>query len=304
VPGKTGKKVRIAIVTNAVAPFWNPMKVGMERAAQKLGCEAVWQGPANAQVSEQRKILENFVAQKVDGIAISPIEPEPMTPVLDEIAASGILVITMDSDAPKSKRLVYLGTNNYSAGRVAGETARRILGGKRGKAVAFVGKLAAENARERLRGFKESTQGFIDVLEVRQDQTNKEAALRNAEDAIQAFPEANLFLGLWSYNGPAIAQAVTSAGKRDNIKIVCFDAEPNTLKHLQKGEIDATIVQKPYLFGYLSVMVLHNMVTLGVEETLAILPKDRIIDTGVEVVTPKNVAAFMKKLQEMGVESS
>jgi len=99
-----------------------------------------------------------------------------------------------------------------------------------------------------------------------------------------------------SYNGPAIAAAVQEAKKHDKIKIVCFDAEPITLQYLKTGDIDATIVQKPYEFGYQSVKVLHDMIKFGIDSTLATLPQDRIIDTGVEVVTPKNLEDYQKKI--------
>ena len=113
-----------------------------------------------------------------------------------------------------------------------------------------------------------------------------------------------MFLGLWSYNGPAIAAAVKEAKKHDKIKVLCFDAEPITLQYLKSGDIDATVVQKPYQFGYLSVKVLHDMLTLGVDSTLAGLPQDRIIDTGVEVVTPATLDAYNKELEQLGIKSS
>jgi len=302
---RAGKEVRIAIITNAVAPFWDPMVVGMERAAQKLGCQASWQGPPNGKLAEQQRILENFVSQKVDAIAISPLEAETMGPVLREIQEKeGIIVITIDSDAPNSGRQAYIGTNNYKAGQVAGREAIRLLP-QGGEVVAFVGHLSAQNARERLKGFEDAVAGHgIKVVEVKQDQTDKSKARRNVEDTLQAMPEVDLLLGLWSYNGPAIAQAVKDAGARQRIKILCFDAEPATLEYLKTGDIDATVVQKPYYFGYLAVELLYNMVVCGVEETLMLLPPDRIVDTGVEVVTSANVQEYLKKLEALGIKSS
>lgn len=302
---RPGKEVRIAIITNAVAPFWDPMVVGMERAAQKLGCQASWQGPPNGKLAEQQRILENFVSQKVDAIAISPLEAETMGPVLREIQEKeGIIVITIDSDAPNSGRQAYIGTNNYKAGQVAGREAIRLLP-QGGEVVAFVGHLSAQNARERLKGFEDAVAGHgIKVVEVKQDQTDKSKARRNVEDTLQAMPEVDLLLGLWSYNGPAIAQAVKDAGARQRIKILCFDAEPATLEYLKTGDIDATVVQKPYYFGYLAVELLYNMVVCGVEETLMLLPPDRIVDTGVEVVTSANVQEYLKKLEALGIKSS
>ena len=302
---KPEKKVKIGIVTNAIAPFWMPMTIGMERAAGEFGCQASWAGPPNAQVVEQKRKLEEMVAKGVNGISVSPINADAVGPFIDEMAGKGLLMITMDSDAPNSKRLLYIGTNNYNAGLEAGEQAAKILGEKGGKVIAFVGVLAAQNAQDRLRGFKDAAKEHnIEVLDVRQDQTDKEKARKNVEEVLQSHPDIDALLGLWSYNGPAIAKAVKEAGKLGKVRIVSFDAEPATLGHLKKGEIDVTIVQKPYLFGYLSVAVLYSMVSQGVDATLKLLPSNRIIDTGVEAVTPQNVEDYLAGLKALGIKSS
>ena len=298
------KKIRLAIVVNSLAPFWQPMTVGMNRAASDLGVEVQWAGPATAQNTEQLRLLEQFAAQGVQGIAVSPLDEQAITPAINDLMKRGIKVICMDNDCAKSDRLAYIGTLNYAAGKVAGEAAMKLLPNG-GKFVAFVGSLDSPNAHERLQGFIDATKDHgIEVIETRQDQSDKNRARRNVEDAIQAFPEINGLLGLWSYNGPAIAQAVKSAQKKDAIKVVCFDAEPQTLQHLERKEIDATIVQKPYYFGYLSVLLLHNIITSGEDNALRLLPQDRLVDTGVEIITPDNVKAYYEQLVKLGIKSS
>jgi ribose transport system substrate-binding protein len=309
-PGGSGQAaggtVTIQIVTNGVSPFWEPMAVGMRREAEKLGCEADWQGPQNAQVPEQRQIIETAIARKVDGLAVSAIEAAAITPVLNQAVDAGINVITIDSDAPNSKRLVYIGTNNYNAGKSAGEAAVKLLP-QGGKVIGFVGNRSAENAREREQGFRDAVKEHgIDLVEVREDNKDVGRARKNVEDALQAFPDAKAFLGLYSYNGPAIADAVSQAGARSRLKVITFDAEPKTIQALQEGKIDVTVVQKPYEFGRMAVELLYKMKTKGVEAARAELnvPANGIVDTGVELVTPENVAEFKKKLDEMGVTSS
>lgn len=298
------KKLKVTLITNAISPFWNPMTVGMEKAAQELNVEANWNGPQNAQVAEQKRLIEEAVAQGVNGISISVTDAKAIGPVLDEISQKGILVICMDADAPNSSRIMYIGTKNFDAGREAGKKALEILGGKKGKVIAFVGRMESQSAFERLDGFKDATKDVLDVISVMEDQTDKTKARRNVEDAIQAHPDVDLFLGLWSYNGPAIAAAVKEAKKHDKIKIVAFDAEPITLQYLKSGDIDAIVVQKPYMFGYLSVKYLHDMWTNGVDHTLSQIPKDKIVDTGVEIITQTNLEEYNKKLDELGIKSS
>ncbi|MFQ5811045.1 MAG: sugar-binding protein [Armatimonadota bacterium] len=275
------------------------------RAAAKLpNVDVAWRGPDQGTVQEQKRILETFEAEGVDAISISPRESAPLETEINRLIEKGVLVICMDSDAPNSNRLAYIGTNNYEAGKVAGHAPGKVWPDG-AKVMAFVGDKAAQNARERLQGFEETARTYgIDVVDVMQDDALPKKARRNAEDIIQSHPEVNGFLGLWSYDAPAITQAVIEAGKQDEIKIVSFDAEPQTIELLEQGAIEATVVQKPYMFGYLSVELLYMMKTMGVEETQMLLAPDGIVDTGVRVVTPENVGEFKAYLDDLGVESS
>lgn len=298
------KKIRLAIVVNSLSPFWDPMRIGMDKAAEELGVEVQWAGPANGQITEQRRLLEQFAAQGVDGIAVSPLDEKAITPVINDLMKRGVKIICMDNDCPDSERLAYIGTLNYEAGVEAGKAAVKLMPDG-GKIIAFVGRLDSPNASQRLQGFVDATKDHgIEVLETRQDQTDKNRARRNVEDVLQAFPDIDGLLGLWSYNGPAIAQAVQSAKRKDSVKIITFDAEPQTIMHLKKSEIDATVVQKPYFFGKLSVLLLHDIIKTGEDTALRLLPPNKIIDTGVDIITPDNVTAYEDGLKELGIKSS
>jgi ribose transport system substrate-binding protein len=306
-PGGTpGKKVAIAIITNGISPFWDPMGVGMDRAKAKYGCDASWSGPQNAAIPDQKRMVEDAISRKVDGIAVSAIDAAALTPTINQAADAGILTITFDSDAPKSKRLIYIGTNNFKAGQAAGEKAKSLFPNG-GKILAFVGNRSAENARDRENGFKDAIKGTkIEVVDVLEDNKDPSRARKNVEDAIQARKDINGFLGLYSYNGPAIVDAVTAANAASRYKIITFDAEPKTLQALQEGKIDFTVVQKPYEFGYQSVEFLYKAKTEGVDKAKQEMkvPADGIVDTGVELVTPKTYPDFKKRMDALGVKSS
>ncbi len=308
-PRKESGSVSIQIVTNGISPFWDPMAIGMEKAAKELdGCSAQWTGPQNSEVGEQKKMIEAAMAKGVDGIAISCIEAKASEAIINAVLEKGIPVITFDSDSPDSKRLVYIGTNNFNAGKAAGDAAIKLLPNG-GKFVGFVGNISAQNARERRDGFVEAAKaGKIELLDVLDDNKGAERARRNVEDTIaKRKDEIQGLLGLFSYNGPAIANAIESQpAMKGKYKIVAFDAEPVTLKKLEAGAIDATVVQKPYDFGYLSTKLLYLINRKGLSAALKELnvPESRIYDTGVEVITPATVKDYKKKLEEIGVKSS
>jgi ribose transport system substrate-binding protein len=253
--------------------------------------------PPSGKTEEQNQILENLSSQGYDGIAVTVIAPNDEVGILNKVADKTKLV-TFDSDAPKSNRLLYIGTNNYDAGKVLGGEIVKLLPNG-GKMAVFVGMLSADNAAQRLAGIKDAIQGHkIEIVDKREDQTDRAKARSNVEDIVNAHPDLNMVVGLWSYNGPAIAAALEALGKKGKVLGAVFDEEDGTLNGIASDVIQVTVVQKPFEFGYLSSKWMHELATKG-EAAKATLPAARVVDTGVEVITKTNVAAFKKKLQEM-----
>lgn len=316
-PRKPTGDVKIKLITNGISPFWDAMGKGLEVMRAELQIDATWQAPPQADNNAQKRVFEDAIAAGCDGIGVSPIQADAFAPVIDSAIAKGIPVITFDSDSEKSKRLLYIGTNNYEAGRRAGEEARKLFPNG-GNLVAFVGNMSAQNARDRYRGFLDAIKGsgikmLKDPYEDDKDAVGK--ARRNVADAIVRYGDKlNGLVGLYSYNGPAIVDEVMKQGIRSKVKIICFDGEPKTLKNLEAGLVDVTVVQKPYEFGRLSTKALYLINRKGLAgaieelkpelEKLGMKVEGNIIDTGVEVVTPRNAAEFLKALKEKGLEST
>ena len=314
-PAAAGQ-VRIKIVTNGISPFWDAMGKGMDAMKDELKCDAAWQGPQPADHNAQKRLFEDAVAAGVDGIAVSPIQADAFAPVIDAAIAKGVPVITFDSDSATSKRAMYIGTNNYEAGKKAGEEARKLFPNG-GNLVAFVGNMSAQNARDRYNGFVDAVKGAkINMLQApyEDDKDAVGKARRNVADAITKYGDRlSGLVGLYSYNGPAIVDEVERAGIRAKVKIICFDGEPKTLKNLERGAVDVTVVQKPYEFGRLATKLLYLMKKKGeaaaIEEMKASLTDGmkldgKILDTGVEVVTPTNAADFLKRVKDKGLAST
>ncbi|MFN3650287.1 MAG: sugar-binding protein [Armatimonadota bacterium] len=303
-PRKPEGPLKFVIVTNGISPFWDPMAVGMKDAAEELGVEASWRGPDPANVANQKKMLEEALATNPDGIALSCIEGDASKEMIDMVISKGVPLVTFDSDSTGSRRLAYIGTNNVTAGEAAGRAAAELLPNG-GEFLGFVGNISAENARERQEGFeKTAKEAGITLKEVIGDDKDPARARSNVENALQKYPDVDGLLGLYSYNGPAIVQAV--GNRKSQYKVVAFDAEPQTLQALDKGLIDATIVQKPYDFGYLSVKLLTLINRKGFSEAKKEMniPDSLLYDTGVETITPANVKEYRDKLAKMGIKSS
>ncbi len=244
-----GKKLKLAFVSNNAATFWTIARSGCDAAAKELGnVEVDFRIPSTGSAAEQQQILDDLVAKGVDGIAVSPIDPKNQTDFLNKIAASTLL-ITCDSDAADSKRVCYIGTDNFAAGVEAGKLIKEALPNG-GKIMVFVGYADAQNAKDRFGGIKKELEGSnIEVIDLRTDDTDNVRAQKNAEDTLVKYPDISALVGLYNYNGPAILNAVRSANAQGKVKIVCFDENAETLDGVASGDIYGTVVQQPFEFG-------------------------------------------------------
>jgi ribose transport system substrate-binding protein len=269
-------------------PYWDNCRKGMQAEAAKLGVQAEFIGPAHSDATQQVAMFESIIARKPLGIAVSPNDPQTVVAPIREAMAAGIPVITWDSDAPSSQRLLYIGTDNVAAGRTAGEELAKAIGGS-GKVAIIDGALTALNAQQRVQGFKEAIQKYPKIQIVADEPTNDDAAtaLAQSESLLQAHPDLAGFYGVTGIGAPNAAAAVKEIGKCGKVKVVGFDVIPQGIELMQGGCISALISQRP--FGMtaqaLDILVgLHN----GTK------PDKTVIDTGVAVVYPNTLADFLK----------
>ena len=291
----SGKNFKLAFVTNNASDYWTIARKGVEKADAELNDVTVdFRLPGEGTAAEQKRIIDDLVSTGIAGIAISPVDPDNQTQLINDTAKKA-LVITQDSDAPKSDRALYIGTDNVAAGRQAGELVKEALPNG-GKIMVFVGKSDARNAAERFQGLKEALQGSkVEILDIRTDDTDRARAKSNAADTLVKYPDIAGLVGLWSYNGPAILNAVKDAGKVGQVKIVCFDEEDETLAGVKDGSIFATVVQQPFEFGYQSVKLMAQI--LGGDKSA--IPANKQINVPTLVIKKDSVEDFTKKINQL-----
>ena len=293
--GAAAPTYKFAFVTNNSSDFWNIAEKGVRKAEKDLGIKAEVLRPLKTEVGEQQRFIEDILVQGFDGMAIAPISPDPMTPLLDRVAEK-MPVVCHDGDAAKSKRKVYVGTNNVEAGHAAGQAAIKALkaaGISKGKVAIFVGRIEMQNAIDRKQGVDETLgkEPGIEILPIFLDHADRSKAKKNVEDALARYPDLVLTIGLWSYNGPCMVDAVRASTRAKKPVIVAFDEEEETLKAVQEGLISATIVQRPFQFGYQSMKALKDI------KDGKTVPAT--IDTGITTVNKDNLATFWAELREL-----
>lgn len=314
-PIKTGtigadEKPTVAYVTNGIASFWTVAQAGAEKAGKDVNANVLVKMPAEG-VGDQKRILEDLLTQGVDGVAISPIDPEGQRDILNEVAENTIS-ITHDSDAAMTKRMAYIGMDNYEAGRMCGKLIKEAIPDG-GELMLFVGRLEQLNAKLRRQGIidelmdRSHDSNRFDkpgsavkgdkytVLDTRTDGFDFAKAKSDAQDAINKYPDLKCMVGLFAYNSPLILDAVKEANKTGDIKVVAFDEDDGTLQGIADGHIHGTVVQNPYEYGYQSVKLLSE---LARGDSSAISEK-RFIDISARQIRSADVIEFWTELNKL-----
>ncbi len=305
------KKPLVGFITNGIASFWVIADKGARDAAEEFGVEVEVMMPSDGTAADQRRMVQDLLARGAGGIAITPLDPANQMGLLSEIAQNAHL-ITHDSDAPESARLVYIGMDNYEAGRMCGRLLKRAMPGG-GTVVLFVGRAGQLNADLRRQGVidelmdrsidntrRDPVDAHIEgarytVLDTRVDQFDFARAKAQAEDALARYPDLDAMVGLFVYNPVQILEAVREAGKLGQVTIVGFDEDDVVLQAIQEGTIAGTVVQNPYRYGYESVRVLAALA----RGDRSVLPENQFIDIPARTVTQINVVAFREELKAL-----
>jgi ribose transport system substrate-binding protein len=288
-------KPTFAIVPKSISvAFYADVEKGCKEEGDKLGVNVVYTGPDTPDPAKQVQILQDLVSRGVDGFAVAPMDAESVIGVIDAALKKGIKVITFDSDSPKSKRIAFVGTNNYQGGVEAG----KVFAGAQpeGKFAVITGGLAAANHNERGAGFRDALKasgGKYTEIPGSPFPCNDDAAksIQIIQDVLTRYPDINgfFFSGGWPLFGAAEAyvRAVEVNNRIETLTVVSFDSLPEELALLKKEYVDALIGQRPYAMGVKSVDVLNDLVQ---GKTVP-----AVIDTGVDVITKDNIDQFLKK---------
>jgi ribose transport system substrate-binding protein len=294
-PADAQDKKTLALVTNASADFWTIARRGVEKAATELpNYNTEMYVVSEATAAEQRRILDDLLTKGIAGVSISSIDPANSTEILNRVASQAVL-FTTDSDAPKSERVLYIGTDNTQAGVQAGELIKKALPDG-GKIMMFVGTMGADNARERVDGIKKSLEGSkVEIIDIRTDEVDFARAKRNVEDTLTKYPDIEGLVGLYSYNTPQIVEAVRASGRQGDVKVIGFDEDPVTLRGIADGVVEATVVQQPYEFGYQSMKLLARYI----EGDKSFIPANELMIIPTKVIDSSNVAEFQTTMKEL-----
>ncbi len=287
------EKKKLAFIVNAASDFWKLAEAGVKKAQGELpNYELQFKYPAQGTAALQNALMDDLVAAGTNAIMISSVDPKTSIDAFNRIAAQ-VPLFTTDSDAPASNRIAYLGSSNTLAGVQAGEIAVKALP-KGGKCMGFVGFLGADNAKERIAGFRKAVEGKgITLVDVRGDDVDFAKARSNVDDVLAGSPDINCMVGFYSYNPPKIYEALKSANKLGQITVIAFDEDPVTLGAVRDGSFAGTVVQQPFEWGYQGM----KLMAAYLEGDKSKIPADKLIIVPTKLIDKSNVDQFEANLK-------
>ena len=233
------------MVPKGVHPYYEPCYEGFQAAAKKYGIQVEKVDPQKFELPLQVKVIEDLIAQRVDGIAISALDDQGLVPVIADATKAGIKVITFDADAKSSARLQYIGTNNEAAGTAAGKKMAELMKGQ-GNLVILQGGLGASNLNERTAGFKKAIAGTrIKLLEVTDVAGDFSVATNKTEALLQTYPDLTAIFAVSAEGAPAAAQVLKQQGKAGKILLAGFDDLKDTLEGIRTARSPSAWCRRP-----------------------------------------------------------
>jgi ribose transport system substrate-binding protein len=238
-------------------PFFKSVTESATKKAAEMGIELIIQAPYAPNAEQQINIIKNMINKKVDGIAIGPNNPAALTPFIDKAADQGINVICFDTDAPGSKRLSFIGTDNVLAGKHLGRVVAKLLDYE-GKIIISSGMSTMANLNNRIKGLEQVIEKYpkLEIVNIRYSEGVPAKTLTNIEGMIKEYPDFDVLVGIDSLTGPAAVTAWKAQGI--NKDVVTFDDLPDILNGIENKQITSTISQRQSSWGDLIVTTLHK----------------------------------------------
>lgn len=287
------KQIIIAVIPKVDNAIFDQVKQSAMQAASELGITLTWEAPTSVDGKKQRELIENLIHYQVDGILISSNDAEMLIEPINKAMKAGIKVATFDSDAPKSDRIFYVGTNNKKAGVVCAETMLRLYEKENkqpNEILLLSGGMTANNMVERISGFRSvmNNKAKIQIHNSFEMPDYGKEILHNNLTENSKINGVQLMWGVPVLNGVDSVPALDKFLSKHGVAVF-FDVSKPLLQYIKTHPNTATIKQDFYAMGYNGVKNLYNAI-IGENYKIELLYDVKVIDN-------KNVDEVLKEFE-------
>jgi len=291
----------VFVATNISLPYWQEAQAGFLDSAKSLEVKAELLGPTGYAPNAELGMFRQIVEQQPAGICLSAARPEIFLAEIDKAVAQGIPVICVDADVPDSKRLLYIGTDNFKAGR---ESLKRMAALVQNKgSIAVITIPGQRNLDDRVAGVADALKNFpaIKLTKILDDKGDARGAFDQVLELLQKKEKVDGIICLEATGGSGAAGALHQSNMEGKLPIVAFDNDPETLDWIERGAITATITQKPYVMSYYGLKFLDDLHHNAVHQfkdwrTALAVPMPTFVDTGTVAVDKSNLKFYRETL--------
>lgn len=270
------------VVMSTSSEYWLGVKAGAEAALAKVGGKLIYTGPKSTNdVADQISAVENLIIRRVDGILLTPLDSDALVAPAKQAMKAGIPLVSIDANLNWDGKTSYVGTDNREGGRIAMELLMKEIGGE-GKVVILNCPAGVPSNDIRGEAAVEVAKKYpkVQLLEIQRGE-DQAVAMANMERILNANPDIKGVFAAFDRAAIGCIQALRNRGLAGKVKVVAYDASPEEIEALKKGEIAGLVVQQPFEMGY-----------KGVEYIIAAkqgkkVPKDVYVP--ITVVTKENM---------------
>ncbi len=287
------KSYSVAVIPKGTShEFWKSIHAGAVKAEREFTEQGIkvtvnWKGPLREDDRDQQiQVVENFTVRRVDGIVLAPLDSQALVAPVEAALAAKIPVVIIDSGLKSDKPLSYVATDNYKGGQIAGEHLGRLLGGA-GKIILLRYQVGSASTEAREAGFLDAMKAKFPKIEfLSTDQYSgptRDSAYQAAQNLLNRFGrEVNGWFAPCEPVTIGVMLALRDGGRAGGaVKLVGFDAGSQSVEGMKKGDVQGLVVQNPMRMGYLGVKT--------VVDHLQGKPVEKVVDTGVQLVTRENM---------------
>lgn len=291
----------VFVATNINLPYWQEARAGFLDAAKSLGVKGELLGPAGYAPNAELVLFRRIVEEHPAGICLSAARPEIFQAEIDKAVDQGIPVICVDADVPQSKRVLYIGTDDFKAGRESLEQMAALV--RNQGSIAVITIPGQRNLDNRVAGVADALKNFpgIKLTKILDDKGDAQSALEQVSELIRSKEKVDGIICLEATGGSGAAGALHRINMDGHVPIVAFDNDPETLDWIESGAIAATITQKPYVMSYYGLKFLDDLHHNAVHQfkdwrTDLAAPMPTVVDTGTVVVDKSNLKLYREAL--------
>lgn len=283
--GELGTQHKVAaIVKSTSSSFWKSAIAGMNAAGSEYNLSVSISAPEEEEDYEtQNEMIDSAIKEGAEAIVFSAVDYNGNAKAIEEAAKKGVKIVVIDSDVATDQVDVRIGTDNYKAGRSAGEEVLRSLAPSLNVGIVNYDKNSA-NGQQREQGLrdvilKDSRVRIVKTINVR---SKTEDAKEKTVQLLKEHPEITVIATFNEPTSLGVGFAIRQLGDQDSVKVIAFDSNAISVGMLETGEVDALVVQNPYAMGYLGVECAYELINGRSYK------KDQM-DTSITLVTKENM---------------